>query len=71
MTRGPKNFYAIRKGRKGQAIVDSWEDCEPMVKGFKGSEFKGFATYDEAENYLDENFQCATMKKEAIDEKVG
>lgn len=65
MSRGPKkNFYAIRKGRQGQAIVDSWEECEKLVKGFGGSEFKGFPTYDEAEDYLDENFQCATLKRE-------
>jgi viroplasmin and RNaseH domain-containing protein len=72
MSRGPKkNFYAIRKGRQGQAIVDSWEACEKLVKGFRGSEFKGFATYDEAEDYLDENVQVATLKRSPADAKSG
>ena len=64
MSRGPKkNFYAIRKGRECDSIVDSWEECEKLVKGFKGAEFKGFATYDEAEDYLDEHVQVATLKR--------
>jgi viroplasmin and RNaseH domain-containing protein len=58
MSRGPKkNFYAIRKGWQNMTIVTSWEECEPLVSGFSGSEFKGFVTYEEAEEYLDENTQ--------------
>jgi len=72
MSRGPKkNFYAIRKGWQCNAIVDSWEECEPLVSGFKGSEFKGFVTFDEAEDYLDENTQIATLKRRPVDEKSG
>lgn len=51
------NFYAIRKGWQSQAIVTSWEECQPLVNGFKGCEFKGFKTYSEAEEYIDESSQ--------------
>lgn len=64
MSRGPKkNFYAIRKGWQKMTIVATWEECEPLVSGYPGSEFKGFPTYEQAEEYLDENIQVRTMVK--------
>jgi hypothetical protein len=43
-------FYAIRKARK-IGIFDTWEECERYTKGVS-SEFKSFATYEEASAYL-------------------
>lgn len=46
-----KKFYAIRKGIK-PGIYTSWDECNKYIKGFSGAEYKGFATKEEAEVYL-------------------
>jgi len=48
---GKKNVYAVRKGFK-TGIFQTWEECEKQVKGFKGAEFKGFPSMQEAHQYL-------------------
>lgn len=47
-----KNFYAIKKGFEGTQIVNTWEACEKMIKGFSGAEYKAFETLEEANDYL-------------------
>lgn len=47
-----KNVYAVRKGVK-TGIFMSWEECEKQIKGFKGAEFKGFTSTQQAQEYLD------------------
>ena len=32
-------YYAVKKGRK-IGIFSTWEECESMVKGFKGALYK-------------------------------
>jgi len=64
-----KNFYAVRKGWQNMTILTSWQECEPLVSGFSGAEFKGFNTYEEAEAYLDVGCQIRTMRKEEGNEK--
>lgn len=44
-------FYTVRKGRK-PGVYDSWAECEAQVKGFKGAEFKSFASKSFAEHAL-------------------
>lgn len=44
--------YAVKKGYK-TGIFENWADCQAATKGFSGSEFKGFATREEAEAYLE------------------
>ena len=46
-----KKYYAVRKGSK-TGIYNSWEDCKGVVDGYKGAEYAGFNTYEEAENYM-------------------
>ncbi|WP_173384668.1 viroplasmin family protein [Fibrobacter succinogenes] len=46
-----QKFYAIKRPEGGQ-IVDSWEVCEPLVRGEKGIKFKSFSTKAEAEAWL-------------------
>ncbi|MCR5666425.1 MAG: ribonuclease H family protein [Eubacterium sp.] len=46
-----KNFYAIRKGVK-PGIYTNWDEAKVQVQGFKGAQYKGFATRAEAEEYL-------------------
>ena len=45
-----KKCYAIRKGTK-VGIVDTWEECQSLIKGYSGAEFRGFNTIEEAEAY--------------------
>jgi ATP-dependent exoDNAse (exonuclease V), alpha subunit - helicase superfamily I member len=45
-------FYAVKKG-KLTGIFENWEDCAKQVMGFSGAIFKGFDSYEKAEEYLD------------------
>lgn len=49
-----KKYYAVRAGKK-LGIFDNWEECKKQVTGFSNSEYKGFETLEEAQNYL--NFE--------------
>lgn len=54
-----KNFYAIKEGKfTRNKIVDSWEECEKLIKGYP-AKYKGFATKEQALEYLgiDEDIQ--------------
>lgn len=46
-----KKFYAVKKG-KTRGIFDTWDECKASVDGCPGAEYKGFASLEEAENYL-------------------
>ena len=43
--------YAVRKGRS-TGIFETWKECEPLVKGYRGAEFKKFKSIEDAEKYL-------------------
>lgn len=47
-----KKYYAVKKG-KITGIFASWKECRPLVEGYSGAEYKGFATKKEAQDYLD------------------
>ncbi len=42
-----KAFYAIRKGRKNNVVVTSWDECSKLVTGYPGAVFKGFGFMEE------------------------
>ena len=44
-------YYAVKVG-KNPGIYETWAECEKQVKGFKGSKYKKFPTYDEALNFI-------------------
>ena len=44
-------WYAVRKGLN-PGIYTSWSECEGVVKGYPGAEFKSFWTLVEAENFM-------------------
>lgn len=46
-----KKIYAVRNGSQ-MGIFYSWEECRKAVSGFKGAEYCGFYTLQEAEAYL-------------------
>lgn len=50
-----KKYYCVKKG-KITGVFNKWEDCKASVDGYSGSEYKGFATIDEAREYLGEMF---------------
>ncbi|MFA6972468.1 MAG: RNase H1/viroplasmin domain-containing protein [Gallionella sp.] len=47
----PKSFYAVRKGVE-VGIFPTWSSMKGLVSGFRGAEFKGFETKEEAEEYM-------------------
>ena len=49
-----KHFYVVLVGRT-PGIYTNWSDCEKQVKKFKGSKFKGFATMEQAQQYIADN----------------
>ena len=44
------SHYAIRKGRKNNLVVDTWEECSALVTSYPGAIFKSFKPWqlDEA-----------------------
>ena len=46
-----KKIYAVKKGYT-TGLFHTWDECKKAVDGYKGAEFKGFATKQEAEEYL-------------------
>ena len=46
-------YYAVKKGRQ-MGIFSTWEECQAMVSGFKGAQYKSFASMQEAKNYLND-----------------
>jgi caulimovirus viroplasmin len=49
MVKKKSKFYAVRNTNQ---IFENWLDCERVVKGTKGVEFKSFPTKEQAEAYL-------------------
>lgn len=48
MPKAPKNgFYAVKAGRK-PGIYSTWAECQAQVNGFSSSQYKKFATKQEA-----------------------
>lgn len=45
------SFYAVRKGTR-TGVVTSWAECQEMVKGVSGADFKGFNDEDQAIKYV-------------------
>ena len=51
-----KKFYAVRNGRQC-GIFHSWDECKKQVTGYKGAQFRGFETLEEAQAFLDGSMQ--------------
>ena len=47
-----KKVYAVRKGKK-TGLFYTWDECKDAVSGYSGAEYKGFASEDEARDYLE------------------
>lgn len=47
-----KNFYAV-KTNEGNAILETWDETVEFKKGKKGVSYKGFATKEQAQAWLE------------------
>lgn len=56
-----KKVYGVKKGTK-TGIFHTWKECEESVKGYPNAIFKGFATEEEAKNWLEGN-DCEIKKE--------
>ncbi|XP_022650278.1 ribonuclease H1-like isoform X2 [Varroa destructor] len=45
------SFYAVRNGRQ-VGVVETWAECEQLVKGFARARFKKFSTRAEADRFV-------------------
>ena len=47
-----KKYYAVKIGKDGDGIYETWEDCKAQVHGVKSVVYKGFPTRAEAEEFF-------------------
>ena len=58
-------FYAVYKGRYGNAIYNTWEACHKAVDGVSGVKHQKFASEDSAEEFIFNNEQARITKKKS------
>ena len=58
-----KNFYAVKEGRV-PGIYKTWAECQEQVNGFSGAVFKGFATEEEAVEFIGTGYVKKEESKE-------
>ncbi|MBE5926666.1 MAG: reverse transcriptase-like protein [Lachnospiraceae bacterium] len=46
-----KKYYAVKIG-KTPGIYYTWDDCKAQVEGYKGAVYKGFASIEEADAFI-------------------
>ncbi len=46
-----KKFYAVKKGLT-PGIYTSWPECQAQISGYSGAIYKGFATMEEAKEFM-------------------
>ena len=46
-----KKFYAVKKGLT-PGIYTNWPDCQAQINGYSGAVYKGFATLEEAKEFM-------------------
>ena len=44
-----KKYYAVRSGREGPQVYESWDECKRQVHGVAGAVYKSFPTRQEAD----------------------
>ena len=60
MAKKKSKYYAVRNTNQ---IFENWSDCEKIVKGTKGVEFRSFPTREQAEVYLRGEAPMLSTKK--------
>jgi len=46
-----KKYYGVRKGRV-TGVFSDWDSCKQSIDGYKGAQYKGFPTLEEANAYI-------------------
>ena len=62
----PTKYYAVRKGRKSNVIVNTWSKARRLVEHVSGAQYHSFSTLQEARAYLagkDGNRETASFGK--------
>jgi hypothetical protein len=68
-----KRYYAVARGRS-TGIFTTWEACQAQVNGFVGNKFKGFATQQEALQFLrmhNVQYQIPSTTREDFNSQKG
>jgi ribonuclease HI len=60
-----KRYYAVKSGIK-TGIFNSWDECKGFVSGYPNAEYKGFATLDEANNYMNNVEEKFTHSSDSV-----
>lgn len=47
-----KKFYAVRVGRDGSGVYETWDECKRQVHGVARAVYKSFPTRQEAEAFI-------------------
>ena len=66
--KSPKKYYAYRLASGAEGICDNWKDCEKTVSG-RDARFRGFASLDEAENWLNAGARYEVRERKPKKEK--
>jgi len=55
-------FYVVWKGKR-PGVYTTWEDCKAAITGYKGAQYKSFATFEQAKKAYDSNYEEYRGKK--------
>lgn len=55
-------FYTVWKGKR-PGIYDTWKDCKAAIDGYKGAEYKSFATFEIAKKAYNGSYEDFKGKK--------
>ncbi|MBT8298269.1 MAG: ribonuclease H family protein [Maribacter sp.] len=57
-------FYVVWKGKR-PGVYTTWDDCKAAITGYKGAQYKSFATFDQAKKAYNSNYEEYKGKKNA------
>lgn len=57
-----EKFYVVWKGKR-PGIYGTWDDCKAMIDGYKGAQYKSFATFKEAKTAFNQPYEAYKGKK--------
>ncbi len=60
----PKKYYAVKVG-KTPGIYETWAECQKQIHGFSGAVFKGFASREQALEFINRESLCQESDSDA------
>ena len=55
-------FYVVWKGKR-PGVYTTWSDCKAAISGYKGAQYKSFATFDMAKKAYNSDYESYKGKK--------